>query len=79
MKYPVYAIRDVHTGFMSPTVDQNDATATRNFRHACLDSSSLFKSHPEHFSLYRIGEFDTETGSIVPCLPEHIFDASEVV
>lgn len=79
MKYPVYAIRDVHTGFMSPTIDQNDSAAIRNFEHAVMQSASLMNSHPKHYSLYKIGEFDSETGSIKECLPEHLIDASEVV
>lgn len=79
MKYPVFAIRDVHTGFLSPTVDQNDNSAIRNFEHACMQTTSLFHSHPEHYALYRIGEFDTESGKLTDCLPEHIIDASEVV
>lgn len=79
MKYPVFAIRDVHTGFMSPTVDQNQSAAIRNFEHAVMQSASLMNSHPEHYALYHIGEFDTETGKITDCLPEHLIDASEVI
>lgn len=79
MKYPVYSIRDVHTGFMSPTVDQNDASAMRNFRHAVMQSSSLMNSHPKDYSLYKIGVFDTETGSLVECLPELVTDAFSII
>lgn len=79
MKYPVFAIRDVHTGFMSPTVDQNQSAAIRNFEHAVMRSASLMNSHPEHYALYHIGEFDTDTGKITDCLPEHLIDASEVL
>lgn len=78
MKYPVYAVRDIHTGFMTPTVDQNDAAAIRNFRHGCMQNASLMNSHPGDFSLCRIGEFDTETGEIVSCLPVHLANATEV-
>lgn len=79
MKYPVYAIRDVHTGFMSPTIDQNDSAAIRNFEHAVMQSASLMNSHPEHYGLYKIGEFDSDTGMITGVLAEHLIDASEVV
>lgn len=75
MKLPVYSIRDVHTGFMSPTVDQNDASAMRNFRHAVMQSASLMNSHPKDYSLYRIGTFETDSGAFESELPELITDA----
>lgn len=75
MKLPIYSIRDVHTGFMSPTVDQNDASAMRNFGHAVMQSQSLMNSHPKDYSLYKIGEFETDTGEITPCMPELVIDA----
>lgn len=80
MIYPVYAIRDAKVGFMSPTVDQNDASAARNFEHAVMNSASLMNSHPGDYALYRIGSFDTETGVIKKEeLPVHICDASSVL
>lgn len=72
MKYPVYAIRDVHTGFMPPTVDRNDNSAMRNFVHAARNPESLFNSHPQDYALFKIGEYETDTGEIVPCLPVEI-------
>lgn len=78
MIYPVFAIRDIHTGFMSPTVDQNEQSAIRNFEHAVMQTNTLFNSHPEHYSLCKIGTFDTESGKIEGCLPVHIIDATEV-
>lgn len=75
MKLPVYSIRDVHTGFMSPTVDQNDASAMRNFRHAVMQTNSLFNSHSKDYSLYRIGTFETDSGTFESELPELISDA----
>lgn len=75
MILPIYSIRDVHTGFMTPTVDQNDASAMRNFGHAVMNAGSLMNSHPKDYSLYRIGTFDTENGNIKTCIPELIVDA----
>lgn len=79
MKYPIYSIRDVHTGFMTPTVDQNDASAMRNFAHAVMNSASLMNSHPKDYSLYKIGEFDAETGAITGCMPELVTDAFSLI
>lgn len=80
MKYGVYAIHDRLTGYLSPTVDQNDPSAARNFAHAVLRSGSLMESHPGDYSLFRIGDYDAETGRITPLqdlVP--IADASSVV
>lgn len=80
MIYPVYSIRDAATGFMTPSVDMNDASAKRNFEHAVMNSASLMNSHPGDYVLYRIGQFDTETGVLLrEDLPVHICDASSVV
>lgn len=69
MKLPVYAIRDVRSTFTGLTVDTNDATAVRNFAHAVMQVGSIMNSHPQDFSLYRLGEFDTDTGVLIPLSP----------
>lgn len=66
MIYNIYAIRDLKTGFMSLTLDQNDPSAMRNFKHACMNTQSLFFTHPEDYALYCLGEFDTDEGQIYP-------------
>lgn len=79
MKLPIFAIRDAKTGFLSPTVDMNDPAAIRNFEHAVRNSGSLMNSHPQDYSLFRIGEFDNETGEVSACLPANIADATSVL
>lgn len=78
MKYGVYSIRDARTGFLPPTFDLNDSSAMRNFAHACMQKQSLLFSHIEDYCLCKIGEFDTETGNILPTLPEVILDGSSI-
>lgn len=58
----IYSIKDALTGYMNVTLEQNDASAIRNFEHAVTRVDSLFFSHPEHYSLYRVGTFDTTHG-----------------
>lgn len=79
MKYPIYSIRDAKVGFMTPTIDANDASAARNFEHAVMNSASLMNSHPGDYALYRIGEFDSDSGAVTGCMPEHVIDAAGVV
>lgn len=70
MIYPVYAIRDFKTSFMSPTCDVNDESAIRNFEHTVLNAQdSLYFSHPEDYALYRIGQYDADKGLLIPESP----------
>lgn len=67
MIYSVFAVRDFKTGFLTPTVDVNREAAVRNFEHAVLNSEdSLFFSHPEDYALFEIGQYDTDTGRLMP-------------
>lgn len=67
----VYSIRDSRTGFLNPTFELNDAVAMRNFRHA-QTQDSILKTHASDFALYRIGEFDTDTGKIDMVFPPEV-------
>lgn len=72
MIYHMYCVRDCLTGFMSPTLEQSDPVAMRNFEMA-VDSikrdRSLMAFRPSDYSLYRIADFDSDTGEIVPTFP----------
>lgn len=80
MKFGMYAIKDAKTGFMTPTVDANDATALRNFEHAVNQPDSLLNSHPNDFTLCKLASFDTDVGvcEVLP-VPFVVADASEVL
>lgn len=69
MIYGVYSIRDVKTGFMIPTIEQSDAAAARNFSHAVFHSDGVLRSYYQDFSLYRIGDFDTDSALLSPVQP----------
>lgn len=68
MNFGVYAIRDVKSGFMTPTVEVNNEVAIRNFAYAVLHNE-MFDSFASDYSFYRIGDFDTDTGTLKPCTP----------
>lgn len=75
--YELFSVRDVKTGFLTPTLDMNGESAIRNFEHACLVADSLFYTHAQDYSLYRVGTFYPESGMIEPAVPPvHIVDAS---
>ena len=64
MIYPMYSIRDIHTGFMTPMTDMNDNSAARNFAHVIRSSDGVMHTHPSDFDLFKIGSFDTENGQL---------------
>lgn len=79
MKYPMYAIRDQKVGFMAPTVDQSDQSAIRNFSYAINGNDGIMNYSPKDFDLFKVGEFDTEKGEIIPCMPENICSGVSVI
>lgn len=69
MNYGVYSIRDIKTGFMSLTLEQNDEAAARNFYHAVANSDGILYSFRRDFALYKIAEFDAAKGVLAPVVP----------
>lgn len=79
MKYPVFAIRDFKTGYLAPTCEPNAEAAARNFEHACIRSDSLFFTHPEDYALFRVGEYDSDSGALTGCVPEEVITAPQAI
>lgn len=76
----VYAMRDVKTGFLTPSFDSNDQTAIRNFAHAVCQPSSVLAFQPKDFVLYKLGDYDTDSGLLVPLpLPRHLYEAADAL
>lgn len=80
MIYNVYCMRDDKTGFLSPTVDTNHLTAARNFENAIMQGQGVLFTHADDFRLYCIGEFDTESGQLIPhAVPGLVHEGSQVL
>lgn len=69
MIFGIYAIKDAKSSFMPCTVDTNDATAIRNFEHAVCQPGSLLASHPNDFTLFKVGTYDDVSGYLTPVDP----------
>lgn len=69
MKFGLYSIRDVRTGFMTPVMESNDSVATRNFFHTVVNSDGILSSYAQDFSLYHIADFDADSGVLTPIAP----------
>lgn len=77
MKLGVYAVRDVKVGFQTPHVQANDAVAVRGFESAVMQSQSELFTHAADFSLFKIGEYDADTGRLTPLeIPLQLIEAS---
>lgn len=63
MIFPIYSIKDSKVGFTPPTVDQNDGSAIRNFAYA-INNGGIMNYSPNDFDLYKIGEFNDESGIV---------------
>lgn len=80
MKFNVYSVRDIRTGFMAPTMEINNLVAERNFSHAVQQSDSILFTHASDFQLFCIGTFDSDSGRIDPYdLPLLICDGKDVL
>ena len=80
MVFGIYCVRDVKSGFQTPTAQVNDAVAIRGFASAVLNSDSVLFTHASDFALYKVADFDADTGRITPLdLPVELIQASAVL
>lgn len=82
MKHGVYAVRDTCVGaFLLPMVFQNNAGAVRALGDAVNrpEKDNQFYQHPEHYQLYRVGDYDDETGMLESAVPEFVVDCQSLV
>lgn len=70
----IYTIRDDKASFYgTPFFSANDDVATRSFMRLTSDMNSIVSEYPADFALYKIGNFNEDTGDIVG------FDAPEFI
>lgn len=66
----VYAIYDSKAeGYSQPFFCINDAIAGRMFGDACNDESADISRHPEDYTLFKIGEWNSVEGKLSGCTP----------
>lgn len=65
MKLNAYTIYDVASGtYMRPFYSEADGQAVRGFKDIACDENHEVGKHPEDYTLYRIGDFNTTTGKM---------------
>lgn len=79
MIYKIYSVKDRLAGYGVIVLQDNDAVAMRAFQNGCSDPSSTWSTHPNDFSLYCLGEFDTHSGDIISYEPKFICSADDFI
>lgn len=65
MMLRMYAMKDELNGFVPPIPFPNDEIAKRYLKDN-VESNPTVKNTPEDFSMWYLGEFDTELGRMIP-------------
>ena len=75
--YSVYDVK-VQT-YSDPFLQPTDAAAFRVFEATVKNPKTLLGQNPEDFGLWRLGEFDQETGKLIPETPIEVARALDFV
>lgn len=76
MKLGVYSMFDKVSGvFQTPVFEVSEATAARNFRFA-VKRNEFIGFAAADFDLYKIGEFDSESGELTSVNPITVLSGS---
>lgn len=79
MKVGIYSINDSLSWFNDPFFAGSDQIAIRQF-HQYYKKVDLIADNPSNFTLFKIGEFDNEKGTIEPMIvPENLMSAVSFV
>lgn len=67
MRHGLYAVRDkCARAFLPPFCLPQDEMAVREFAHACSMPDHKFHVHARDFSLYKVAEYDDDSGVVTP-------------
>ena len=80
MKLNIYSIYDsAAKAYMQPFFVQTNGIAIRLFTdNVNSKDDNQVSKHPQHFTLFKIGEFDDQKGTIEPMTPEAVATGSEL-
>lgn len=81
-KQGLYSIRDEKAGFfMKPFTSTNNLTAIRELEAAMRQPDNILRQTAEDYTLFKLGEFDAETGIILqePETRQSIVSAAQVL
>lgn len=80
MKVKLYAVYDSASGiYDGPVPAHGDGVAMRNFTNMAKNKDSTVGRNPEHFSLWRVGEWNDATGEVTPEIKECLGYAVDLI
>lgn len=62
MKMGIFSIKDLKSGYQQIFLSANEAVAMRDFGSICNKPDTQYNNFPTDYELWKVGEFDTETG-----------------
>jgi len=75
-KINIFAVFDKKAvSYLQPFYFTQKGQAIRSFEDAVNDPQTSFNKHPEDYSLFKLGEFDDQSGIIKSTNPEFIEEA----
>jgi len=73
MKHGIYVVHDAKAeAYMTPFFMGNDATAIRGFSDAVNNPETPFGKHTSDYTLFCIGEYSDQSGTIEPITPRPV-------
>lgn len=76
----IYSIHDIKAeSYVQPFLAPNDALALRMLQNACNDANTDFFKFAEDYSLWRVGKFDQNSGTIEAEKPNCLAKAFDLV
>ncbi len=80
MKVQLYAIFDACSGiYEKPFFHTADDAVKREFQDVATEAEHPISKHPEHYSLWRLGNFDNTTGKVIDEVNECLWTANEAI
>jgi len=80
MKVQIYAIFDTCSGiYEKPFFHTADDAVRREFQDVATSADHPINKHPEHYSIWRLGNFDNTTGLIIDEANECLWQAVEAI
>lgn len=79
MTVGLYSIKDSLVGFGYPFVQVTDPVAVRSFAAVAADERGDICKKPGDYDLYRVGAFDTDSGTVISTEPVFIARAADCV
>lgn len=78
----MFAVRDIATSqFGNPMFLISEGQAIRSFADEVNreEKDNMLNKHPEHFELYKLGEYNTDNGTIEAITPKQVTTATQLL